>query len=228
VIFINAQLLLSSPTNGFLHSRRVELLALSLIVAGFTFIALFVMSAFREPVVRFLGGGIPLEHLGLPILGSAALVVLLVEVVNEGHVLGAPGIILGVLCILALSKKGGVTTTIIELIESSGIIFVAWLLLRGWRQTFADLSRFLSNLRYMYGAWVVAVALVAMVGFCVLMQALTQRKRARDQQDRMQNASYRKMQEEKWKCEEEKRKLERQLREIEDRQKHFVQHGMKW
>jgi TRAP-type C4-dicarboxylate transport system permease small subunit len=143
------------------------------------------------------------------------------EVVNWGYVLVVPGIILGVLCILVFLRRAGLTTAVAHLIDSCGIIFVAWLLLRGWRQTFADWRRFLSTLDDMYGAWAPVVAFFMVVGFCVLVHVLAERERRQKNWDRMHNESYRKMEEERW-------KIEKQLRSIEDRQEYFVRHGMKW
>jgi hypothetical protein len=229
MIIADAHILLSGPENSFFDSWWIRFPLLTLIVACGAIIVLFFMLAFRPPIVRYLGGGVLPVHLWLPALGSVALVVLFVELVNEGYVLVLPGIILGVLSVLVLSsKKGSATTTLIEFVESSGVIFVAWLLSRGWMQTFSDWRTFLSIRGETYGAWALVAILGAMAGFCVVVHVLAQRKHDRDYSAWMQNSSYRKMQEQKWKIQEEKWQVERKVREIEEMQEYFVQHGMKW
>jgi len=65
-------------------------------------------------------------------LGAVALILFLVETIERGYGLVLPGVSLGVVCILIFSRKTGAVTALTELVESSGMILVVWLLALGW------------------------------------------------------------------------------------------------
>lgn len=188
----------------------------TLLSAGATSIALLLMLLVREAIDTFVRKTI-LGSIALPALGSIGAIAFLVEMVNEGYALAIPGVILSILCILVFNKESGAVTTITKLVESSGIVFMLWLLKLGWQQFFADWTRFLSIVAGTFGAeWPTLIVLFLVATFCVSMYWLFGRRREMEQRNyskRMQDAEYKKF-------EEEKSQLEQRLRGIEQLERH--------